>query len=167
MPAAVPLIGQVALNLAIGVGASILSNALRPQQSRPTISAQTSRGISFEVTVGEQVPVSAVFGLNRARAHLIFAQEYGENNEYAKFVYAMGKGWYHSSEHLLLDETVMTLSGSNTDTHGKVITDKVVSGTPYGWWKTYNGAPGQAADAGLIAAAPTRWTSDHHGTGTP
>lgn len=165
MPQAAPLIGQIALNLAIGVGASVLSSVLRPQQS--SYSAQTSRGISFEVAVGEQVAVSAVFGRGRAKGHLVFAQEYGPNNEYAKFVYAMGKGWWDACETLLLDEEVVGLSGSNADTHGRVITDRVVEGEPYGWWKTYTGAPGQAADAGLIAAAPSRWTSAHTGVGTP
>jgi hypothetical protein len=162
------VLGNVALNLAFGVGASIVADWLRPKQAR-TVAARTSRGISFDVTVGEQVPVSSLFGRGRVNGHLVFAQEYGENNEFAKFVVAMGRtpSRYDANEALLLDEKVRALSGSNADTHGKVVTDYIVEGTPHAWWKTYDGATGQTADAGLIAAAPTRWTSEHAGVGTP
>lgn len=167
MPAAAPIIGQIAVNLAIGAVAIGVESLLKPKSAVATQRQVTSRGMSFDVVVGEQVPVSAIYGRGRTGGFLTFAQEYGTNNEFAKFVFVNGKGRYDSFDSLLVDEKVRTLSGSNADVDGKVIDDFTVSGTPHLWIKTYDGSPGQAADAGLIAAAPTRWTVDHTATATP
>lgn len=168
MPAAAPILGNIALNLAIGVGASLLAGLLKPAQAQTT-PITTSKGVSFDLTIGEGVPVFTILGRARTAGHLIFAQEYGDDNEYLKVVIVCGKGHYDAFEQFIVDETVVTLSGSNGDTDGRSVDEFEVDGTPYMWIKTYDGADGQAADAGLIAAAnpSDRWTADHTLTGTP
>ena len=175
MPAAAPILGNIAINLAIGIGASILSSIIRP--AAQTSQTTTSNGVSFDVTVGEAVPVFSIWGQGATGGHLIFAQEYGENNDFLKIVVVQGKGWYDSLQTFFVDGKLQTLTGSNDDADGKVVegfradSSGTVgpSGDPYMWIKTYDGRPGQTADPGLIAAAnPTdRWTSAHTLTGTP
>lgn len=169
MPVAAPILGNIALNLAIGVGASLLAGLLKPPQQISTTPVTTSKGVSFDLTIGESVPLFTIFGRARTAGHLIFAQEYGTDNEYLKLVIVCGKGHYDALEEFIVDETVVTLSGSNSDTHGKTVDEFEVDGTPYMWIKTYDGAAGQTADAGLIAAAnpSDRWTVNHTLTGTP
>jgi hypothetical protein len=166
MPAVVPILGQIALNAAIGIGASMLANALRPQKTNTA--ATTSRGLRFEMLIGEAVPVSAIWGRGRTGGQLTFAQEYGANNEWLKFKIDCGRGWYDALEGVIADDKALTLTGSNADTHGQVVEEyRDAGGTPRMWIKWYSGAPGQAADAGLIAAAPTRWGASHTATATP
>ena len=166
MPAVVPILGQIALNAAIGIGASMLANAIRPQKTNT--SAATSRGLRFEMLIGEAVPLSAIWGRGRTGGQLTFAQEYGDNNEWLKFKIDCGRGWYDALEGIIADDKPLTLSGSNADTHGLVVEEsRDAGGVPRMWIKWYSGAPGQAADAGLIAAAPTRWGASHTATATP
>src|SRR5262245_2730927 len=104
MPQAVPILGNIAINLAIGLGSAALAELVRPKTA--TQQQTTSRGMSFEVAVGESTPVSAIFGRARTSGLLIFAQEYGPKNRYCKFVFAEGKGTYDGAEQLLVDEKV-------------------------------------------------------------
>lgn len=175
MPVAAPILGNIAINLAIGIGTSLIAAALKPKQQASDSGA--SQGTSFELSLGESVPLFAVWGRGRTGGHLVFAQEYGTDNEYLKLVFVCGKGTYDAFETLLVDEKVTTLAGSNGDTNGKEVVEYRLNsdgevdpaGDPYMWIKTYDGAPGQTADAGLIAAANpgTRWTSNHTLTRTP
>lgn len=177
MPAAAPILGNIAINLAIGIGTSLIAGLLKPKQQTSS-SVTTSKGVSFEVSLGESVPLFAIWGRGRTAGHLIFAQEYGDDNDYLKLVFVQGKGTYDALETFLKDEVVMTLSGSNSDTDGKVVNQcrlngdgevDEASGEPYMWIKTYDGSSGQAADPGLIAAASpsSRWTVNHKLTRTP
>jgi len=162
-----PLLGNIALNLAIGVGASLLASALSPQQKNTPQTLSTSKGFSFEMQVGEGAPVSAVVGLGRARGQLVYVNEYGIDNEYLQFVIKVGHGWHEGLETLLIDEKPMTLVGSNADPRGRSVAQFTRGGVPYMWVKAYNGAPGQAADPELIARANPagRWTAAHKMTG--
>lgn len=168
MPPVLPILGNIALNLAVGIGASMLANAIRPQKKAATRSVTTSRGLSFELAVGEQVPLSAIWGRGRTGGQLTFAQEYDANNSWLKLKFDCGRGWYDAFEGLIGDEKALTLTGSNDDANGRVVEEyRDASGTPRMWVKAYDGRPGQAADAGLIAAAPTRWGIHHTSTATP
>lgn len=162
-----PLLGNIALNLAIGVGASLLANALSPQQKSTPQTLSTSKGFSFEMQVGEGAPVSAVVGLGRARGQLVYVNEYGTDNEYLQLVIKVGHGWHEGLETLLIDEKPMALVGSNADPRGRSVAQFTRGGVPYMWVKAYNGAPGQAADPELIARANPagRWTAAHKMTG--
>ncbi|AKR57117.1 hypothetical protein XM25_15205 [Devosia sp. H5989] len=167
MPQIAPIIGQVALNLAVGVGLSVLASAIAPQQQSTPTTIATSKGFSFELRVGEGVPVSAIVGLGRAAGQLVYANEYGTDNEYLQLVIKVGHGWHDGLETFLIDEKAMTLVGSNSDPRGRSVAQFTRAGVPYMWVKAYNGAPGQAADPELIARAKPagRWTSAHKMTG--
>lgn len=175
MPVAAPILGNIAINLAIGIGTSLIAAALKPAQKKTDSSA--SQGTNFELSLGESVPLSAIWGRGRTGGHLVFAQEYGDDNVYLKLVFACGKGTYDAFETLLVDEKLTTLEGSNGDTDGKEVVEYRLNddgevdpaGEPYMWIKTYDGSPGQVADPGLIAAAnpDSRWTSNHTLTRTP
>ncbi|MFD1944744.1 hypothetical protein [Paradevosia shaoguanensis] len=162
-----PLLGNIALNLAIGVGASLLASALSPQQKNTPQTLSTSKGFSFEMQVGEGAPVSAVVGLGRARGQLVYVNEYGTDNEYLQLVIKVGHGWHEGLETLLIDEKPMALVGTNADPRGRSVAQFTRGGVPYMWVKAYNGAPGQAADPELIARANPagRWTAAHKMTG--
>lgn len=168
MPQVLPVLGQIALNAAIGIGASVLANALRPQRSGSTQSVTTSRGLKFELTIGETVALSAIWGRGRTGGQLTFAQEYGPNNQFLKLKIDCGRGWFDGLETVIADEKALTLTGSNDDVHGRVAEQyRDSAGNPRVWFKYYDGRPGQAADGGLIAAAPTRWGVNHRSTATP
>ncbi|MBI1246169.1 MAG: hypothetical protein GC202_14300 [Alphaproteobacteria bacterium] len=164
MPQAVPIIGNIALNLAIGVGASVLSGVV---SGALTQKVTTSKGLSFDLAVGATTKVSAIFGRGRAKGLLVYANEYGSDNEYLQLVIVCGRGEHHALEKFLVDGTVRTLSGSNADARGFVVDDFTVSGTPHMWVKYYTGAAGQAADPELITNAnpSARWGSAHKLTG--
>ena len=175
MPIAAPILGNIAINLAIAIGTSLIAGMLKPKQSLS--SGATSTGTSFDIQLGESASLFSIWGRGRTAGHLIFAQEYGDDNEYLKLVFACGKGTYDAFETLIVDEQTEGLTGSNSDTHGRVVPgfsldddgEEDAGGTPYMWIKTYDGAPGQTADAGLIAAAnpSSRWTANHTLTRTP
>jgi hypothetical protein len=119
------------------------------------------------MAVGESVPVSGVAGLGRAKGQLVYLNEFGENNDYLQMVIKVGHGWHDGMDAFLLDETPAALSGSNADPRGKSIDPLTLSGVTYGWVKYYTGAPGQAADAELVAQSNPagRWTDAHKMTG--
>jgi hypothetical protein len=168
MPQVAPLIGNIALNLAIGAGASLLANLFRPQrQAVSTQGVDTTRGLSFEVEVGESTAVRAILGLGRATGRLAYVNEFGTDNEYVQMVIDIGHGWHDGLEHFLVDEQPVALAGSNADPFGHSVVPYTVSGTPYLWVKYYTGAPGQAADAKLVEHANPagRWTAAHTFTG--
>lgn len=167
MPFVAPMIGNIALNLAIGVGASLLANMFRPQRAATTQQVKTQRGLTFELEVGESAAVRAIAGLGRATGRLAYVNEFGTDNEYVQMAIDIGHGWHDGMEHFLVDEQPVTLSGSNSDAFGRSVDSYTVSGTPYLWVKTYNGAPGQAADSQLIARANPagRWSAAHKFTG--
>lgn len=161
-----PIIGNIALNLAIGAGASLLSNLIRPQRQQ-TSGVQTQRGLSFELEVGESAAVRGIFGLGRASGRLAYVNEFGTDNEYVQMVIDIGHGWHDGLEHFLVDEQPVELAGSNADPFGQSVASYTVSGTPYLWVKYYTGAPGQVADPQLVANANPagRWTANHTFTG--
>jgi len=166
MPQVAPIIGQIALNLAIGVGMSALSSLIKPQRQQ-TQQVRTSRGFSFELEVGESAAVRAVFGLGRASGRLAYVNEFGTDNEYVQMVIDIGHGWHDGLEHFLVDEKPVQLTGSNGDAFGRAVSSYTVSGTPYLWVKYYTGAPGQTADPELVARSNPagRWTAAHKFTG--
>jgi len=167
MPQLAPVLGQIAINLAIGVAASALASALRPAaQQRPGTAAR--RGFSFEMTSGETVPYSAVFGLGRARGSLHYWNEYGEGDGYhLQLVIRVGVGEHDGLHTFLVDEKPVTLAGSNADPKGRSVVEYTEGATPYLWVKYYTGAAGQVADPELIArASPAgRWTANSTVTG--
>ncbi|WDR00758.1 hypothetical protein PSC71_08420 [Devosia sp. J2-20] len=167
MPAVAPIIGNIAINLAIGVGASLLANVFRPQQAQKTQQVTARSGLSVELEVGEAVAVSGIFGLGRASGQLLFINEFGENNEFVQFVIKTGHGWHDGLQYFLVDEKPVTLAGSNADPRGQSVAEFTREGTPYLWVKHYTGAPGQTADAELVAQSnPTgRWTANHKVSG--
>jgi len=166
MPQVAPILGNIALNLVIGVGASLLSSLIRPKR-QSTQQVTSSRGLTFELEVGEGVAVSGVFGLGRAAGQLLYVNEYGPDNEYIQFTIKVGHGWHDGLEHFLVDEQPRSLSGSNADPFGRTVDDYVVGGSPYLWVKYYTGAPGQSADPQLVALSNPagRWTAAHRMTG--
>lgn len=167
MPPVIGALAPIALNLALGVGASVLSSLLAPKAKTPTTSINTSRGFSFEMAVGESTAVSAIFGLGRAKGQLVYLNEYGPNNDYLQMVIKVGHGWHDGMEAFLIDEKPVELDGSNAGALGRSVVPFTVGGTPYMWVKYYTGAPGQVADPQLIANSnPSgRWTSAHKMTG--
>lgn len=162
-----PMLGNIAINLAIGVGASLLSSLIAPKKQPTTTRATTTRGLSFEMEVGEATSVSAIFGVGRAAGQLLYINEFGTNNEFIQFVIKIGHGWHDGLEAFLVDEKAVALAGSNADVRGRSVVPYTVGGVPYLWVKTYTGAPAQAADAELVARAnPSgRWSASHKLTG--
>lgn len=162
-----PLLGNIALNLAIGVGASLLSSLISPKKDPRLQSVTTRRGLTFEMEVGEATAVSAVLGLGRAAGQLVYINEFGTDNEFVQFVIKVGHGRHDGMAHFLVDEKPATLTGSNADPRGRAVAGFTLSGEPYLWVKTYDGAPGQAADSELVSRAnpPDRWTASHKMTG--
>lgn len=167
MPAVAPIIGNIALNLAIGVGASLLASVFTPQRAPVTTAVNTQRGLSFEVEVGESAAVRCILGLGRATGRLAYVNEYGNDNEFVQMVIDIGHGEHDGMEHFLVDEKAEPLEGSNADPRGRAATNWKVGGEPYLWVKYYTGAPGQASDPQLVANANPagRWTSAHKFTG--
>lgn len=167
MPAVAPIIGNIALNLAIGVGASLLASVFSPQRAPSTAAVNTQRGLNFEVEVGESAAVRAIFGLGRATGRLAYVNEFGTDNEYVQMVVDIGHGWHDGLADFLVDEKPVELAGSNADPFGQSVVPYTVSGTPYLWVKYYIGSPGQAADPELVARSNPagRWTASHTFTG--
>lgn len=168
MPPLAAALPGILINAAIGVGASVLANVLRPQKSQQTRQQTSSRGLKFEMAVGEATALSAIWGLGRTAGQLTFAQEYDVNNSWMKLKFDCGRGWFSSLDGVIADEKRLTLTGSNANVHGFVAEEyRDASGNPRAWFKFYDGRPGQSADAGLVAAAPTRWGTEHTSTATP
>ncbi|HTN63521.1 MAG TPA: hypothetical protein VL147_18530 [Devosia sp.] len=167
MPPVIAAIAPIALNLAIGVGVSLVASLFAPKIEPRVQTVTTRRGLSFEMEVGEATAVSAILGLGRAAGQLVYINEFGSDNEFVQFVIKIGHGWHDGLEHFLVDEKPVTLSGSNGDPRGRSVDAFTRSGVPYLWVKTYTGAPGQAADPELVAQAnpPERWTAAHKMTG--
>jgi hypothetical protein len=168
MPQALPIIGQVALQLAAGVALSALSSALRPAQTNKPTTVTTRHGFTFELQVGENVPYSAVFGLGRASHALHYVNEYGEGDAYRlQIVHRIGIGEHDGLEQFLVDDKPVTLSGSNANVRGFSVDEFDKDGDHHLWVKVYTGAAGQAADPELDARSNPagRWTSDSKMTG--
>lgn len=167
MPQIAPIIGEIAVNLAIGVGLSVLSSIIAPQAQAQTTAVTTSKGFDFQMTVGESQPVSAIFGIGRASGRLNYINEYGTDNEYVQLMIDIGYGEHEGLYKFLVDGKAVALSGSNSDARGFSVDSYTVSGTSYLWVKYYTGAPGQTADAELVARAnpSARWGDYHTATG--
>lgn len=167
MPQALPILGNIALNLALGVAASVVSNALRPKQSVTAKSSTGNRGISFELEVGEERSVSGVFGEGATAGHLVYVNQYGDNDQYLQLKIDIGHCEHDGLSALIVDEEPMTLSGSNSDARGLVVEQKKLDGSPTMWIKTYTGVAGQVADPELVSRANpgSRWGTAHRATG--
>jgi len=162
-----PLLGNIALNLAIGVGGSLLAGLFRPQQAQRNERVTTQRGLTFEMEVGESTAVGAILGLGRASGQLLYINEFGTDNEFVQFVIKVGHGWHDGLEAFLVDEKPVALAGSNADPRGRSVVPYTREGTPYLWVKYYTGAPGQPPDPELVARSNPagRWGANHKATG--
>lgn len=168
MPQVLPVLGTIALNLAIGVAGSVLAQALRPAQKAPTQTVTTRAGFTFEMQVGEGVPVKAILGPGRASGALHYLNEYGEGDSYhLQQVIRCSVGEQAGLTNFLVDEKPVTLVGSNADAKGRSVAEYTVGGVPYLWVKAYMGAPGQEADPELVVRSnPSgRWTEESTMTG--
>ncbi|MCF1744613.1 hypothetical protein [Paradevosia shaoguanensis] len=164
MPQVAGAIGGIALNLAIGVAASVVAAAIMPQ--RKTTPVTTSRGWSFDLTIGEDTPVSVLLGGGRAKGQLVYINEYGFDSDYhVQLVIKCAHGEHGDLEQFLVDGKAEPLSGNNSSARGRVVNRFMADGQPYLWVKYYTGAPGQIADAELVSRGGARWGSFHRLTG--
>lgn len=141
------------LTAAIGVGATLLANALRPQ---PTQQAQDpgSRIVNLRQTVQDR---SKSYGRNRGGGPVAF-WKLKDGKRYVVVLYNTGE--IDAVESVYLNETEVTLNGFGYVTQDSFVSD----GTSMIRIDHFLGAPGQAAHPYLTAAFP-EWTSAHKLTG--
>jgi hypothetical protein len=156
-----PIGGFVLLGIVAGVSALIN----RPPDSA---SAQDTGGAQLELRRGEDTVLDAVLGRSATGGQLLFHYETGDDNDYLNLVIRLGSGLHDSLEALFVDGEVRTLSGSNSDSRGRVVggfEDK--DSNPLMWVKFYNGTTTQTADPRMVSevADSSRWGTDHRLTG--
>lgn len=155
-------LGSSLLTLGLGVGASYLANSLRGNQQQQTGTTTTStRGTQVNVQYGGAVPRSCIFGMGATAGHLLYANVYGDDNDYMQRVFAIGDGPHHSLDGIYVNGKKCTFG--TPDAIGTPITEFDESGEHFLWVRFFQGFEGQAADAQLYSNAnpPDRWTADN------
>jgi hypothetical protein len=168
MPPVAAALPGILINFAIGaavnIGVGLITNAIAGGQNQ----AAAATGLELEPRPAVNEPVRAILGTFVTPGRFLHQNSYGDDNEYLQLVYECGRGWHDGLAGLLVDGKPATLSGSNADARGQVINTFTRSGVPHAWIKFYTGAPGQAADAELVARAnpSSRWPSTKKLTAT-
>ncbi|ETR75917.1 hypothetical protein X566_20185 [Afipia sp. P52-10] len=154
-------IGSSLVNLGLGLGASFLVNSLRGNQQQQAGTTTTStRGTQVNVQYGGAIPRSCIFGMGATAGHLLYANVYGENNDYLQRVFAIGDGPHHSLDSIFVNGKKCTFGAP--DAIGTPVTEFDDAGEHNLWVRFFQGFEGQAADAQLYANAnpSDRWTAD-------
>lgn len=172
MPMLAPALGAAAsflftTSLGQGIlmlGASLLLGAIFKEEEVTPDLSQAQTGTSFEMSRGERVPISGIFGRKATAGHFVHHEEYGTDNEYIKMVFVVGTGVHDGLDGVYIDGQRYELYGSNSDPHGYIVGDSgdfYSGGQPYMWAKFYDGSLSQVADPELVAlgSASGRWTS--------
>jgi hypothetical protein len=137
------------LNLAIGVGVTMLANALRPQQNQQA-QDPGSRIVNLRQSIQDR---SKSYGRNRTGGPVAFWKLKGGKRH---IVVLYNSGEIDAVESVYLDETEVTLNGSGYVTQGRFVSD----GTSMIRISHFLGTDSQTAHSWLTAAFP-EWTSNH------
>lgn len=137
------------LSAAIGVGATLLANALRPQQSSQA-QDPGSRIVNLRQTIQDR---SKSYGRVRTGGPVAF-WKLKDGKRYVVVLYNTGE--IDAVESTYLNETEVTLDGSGYVTQSDFVSD----GSSMIRVDYLEGAPGQTAHPYLTGAF-TEWTSDH------
>lgn len=182
MPAAGAAIGAAAGVLATPLGAALLIGGaavllgvlwgLNTPDAKTDESTQKSDNRPT-LKVGENVPIDAIFGQQITAGQYAGHQSYGDDYEYLKLVFILGSRRHESLEGIIVNDSLKTLTGSNSNPNGRsiseynVVPDSGGSSANHMWVKFYSGTLGQTADAELVSHSdpPTRWTEDHRFAG--
>lgn len=73
-------LGTIAINLAIAVGASLLSQLLRPKQQPPAEQSNTSFGMQLQLEVGGDNPIAFPVGRCATAGQLVYPGVWGQND---------------------------------------------------------------------------------------
>lgn len=150
--------------LGVVAGVSYLLNSTAAAPGSPGGPQVT--GVEFDLKRGESTVLDAIVGRFATGGQLAFHQETGTDNEYLNLVILLGTGLHDSLETLHVDGELTTLTGSNGNTHGWVVSDFNVDDDPHMWVKFYEGTLTQTANATLVnEAVDDAWTSDHRVAG--
>lgn len=147
-------LGTAVAQIAVGVGVSLLANKLTGKKSRG-LSASTGQQLSLRIEPDAERQV--IFGRAATAGSLVFWNLSGSANSRLHMVVALAD---HECQGL----------NSTIWVDGKAQTWNSSTGVVSGYGgklkvRFYSGAPGQTADAGLVAAAGVRWTSQDVGSG--
>lgn len=129
-----------------GVASNLVTNALSPKPKSQDFSyTQRESGIQANVTSTVE-PLPVVYGTrSKVGGVICFMETSGTDNEYLHIVLAICEGEIDSFQGVYLNDVISS--------------DAKFSG--YVNVYTHTGADDQAADANLVAALPSKWTSNH------
>lgn len=143
------------INAAAGLGISYAAQKLTGAQSNASAGVGGSSGVQASLTVGADTPRVAILGETAYAGTLVYWHLSGGDNDTLYMVIA------------LADHECDGLSGAIVDGLRRTVAQ---DGTVEGYngklrVKFYSGAPGQVADAEVIATSAGRWTANERGVG--
>lgn len=149
------------ISAGLAVGANLALSYFTRQKQTP-VTAQARTAIAQQVQFGADVARFTVYGTSAVKGHLHFYGKWGEGNAYNGFVYKLADGWcdgldpvvfFYGERHVLVGAPTI---GGETERWLVSGYDDLIE------FRVYDGRPGQAADAKLVAdtaSGDRRWLS--------
>jgi Putative phage tail protein len=161
--AAAPVIGGLIVSTAIGVGLSVVAGLITKspaEQGGGGAGPSEEKGAQVSVSIGGDVPRSAIYGQQATAGHFVYFNAFGTNNEFLQLVYVLSDGLCDALAGLEVDGKPVTLGTAGT--YGTIINEFVEAGNPRMWVQFHDGAFDQGADANLVSNANPagRWSPD-------
>lgn len=159
MPPALGILASIAISLAVSLAFRLISSLLSPPQRQQSIIGgnlpSADPGVEF-TRAQAAAPHNIIVGEHRVPGNRVFEHS-TDNNALLHLVIVWAGHECESLGDLYFDDEIVPLDGSGNAT-GKY--------AGYVICKDHLGAPGQMADATLIAAAGDKWTDEHVGHDT-
>lgn len=131
---------------ALAFGAKYLLNNYLNRKKKRSYSA-----VAGESQIGGAVPISTLYGIGKTSGHRLYYAKYGSGNKFNAEVFRLAHGWCDGLEPYIYmfgkkyDLVVRPIIGNETAHYGVAGFDNLIS------IRFYDGRPGQAYDAKLVA----------------
>lgn len=146
------VVANVVAYSAVAFGMQAISKALAPKLPKGSLQS----GSPMQLTRDPNPVARILYGRERVSGPIIFATTTGSSNEYLHLVVPIACHEIDAIEDtVFINDEQVTLSGG-------AATGKYAG---FFWLNKHLGAADQLADADLVAAAPSYWTSNHRGRG--
>tara|TARA_Y100001970_G_scaffold76109_1_gene96557 strand:- start:2699 stop:5221 length:2523 start_codon:yes stop_codon:yes gene_type:complete len=150
----------------MGVG-MVVSSLLAPKPPRGALARRNSTFTIRQPSPSRRIP----YGVTRLGGVFMYAETTGDG-EYLRMVFGIGDGPIEAIDAIYFNEKEVPLTTTSNDANGRPIyfasagsdwnkETTIAGAVPYAWFSKYTGAAGQPADATLVAASASKWTSSH------
>lgn len=150
----------------MGVG-MVVSSLLAPKPPRGALARRNSTFTIRQPSPSRRIP----YGVTRLGGIFMYAETTGDG-EYLRLVFGIGDGPIEAIDAIYFNEKEVPLTTTSNDANGRPIyfasagsdwnkETTIAGAVPYAWFSKYTGAAGQPADATLVAASDSKWTSSH------